>query len=831
MFNISFNLTEFKNRIHPSASQIHLVNFLRVLLQAGVLGWLWIELEVEPSSGFSVLFPVAAAGIVINHLLPVVYRILFSTLLTIGVAYFIFGWISGSLLVAGLIGCILISVLHIPLWMRIIMLTAAFLGMAVLRLEIVYMPRVQIIVPFLAAFLMFRLIVFMYDVKKNEASTNVLYVLGYFFMLPNFCFLLFPIVDYKTFTKSYYAREPIKIYTEGIRRISLGLLNIFIFRLVFHYMYVPPMYVQSASDAALFLISGYLMLTRIVAIFLIPSGWLSLLGYDLPLPFGKIYFAHSYDELWRRINVYWKDFVVKIVYNPFFTWFKKFKFSMETTIVISVIAAFWITTYIHSWQQLWVQGKFSASVTDHLYWIGWGALVAFSSVVKRNPVPYKVQNYQVLSFFESVGHARRVLTVFLVMSVLTSFWYIESLPEWWFFMAKFGTITLHEAMLFSGVILGVLTLYIIYLKIHAHVQVARWLTNAWVPFLMVVFLSAGFMATRNTSDVCSNLTQTRPGTEEMDNVELGYYDAIVGVESRGRMVWETLLNRKRPEFFNNQDRIHERTGDVLTRRLKKNVSVIFKGKKYTTNSFGMRDKEYDFSDKKSHVKRFAMLGASYLTGYGVNDGESFEAQTEDSLNAVHLYNYRYEMLNLGVGGYNLIQQVYLAEHEVVKYDCDFIVLSMHTKEKHKIVRSMVNLVRNGVELKYKELLVIKRKSGVKQYMSHNEMFNRLYPYADEIIKWGYARIARASEKMGAKPVLLYIPTTFDKPNQRENQSIFAIAKAQGFEILDLAKAYRGKDIKAIRISEKDHHPNKWGHTCLARELLLEIKKNTTTLGL
>ena len=78
----------------------------------------------------------------------------------------------------------------------------------------------------------------------------------------------------------------------------------------------------------------------------------------------------------------------------------------------------------------------------------------------------------------------------------------------------------------------------------------------------------------------------------------------------------------------------------------------------TINRWGMRDQDY--AEKRAPATfRAAVLGASSVMGWGVNDGETFEALLEARLNR-ELANSpfaRYELLNYGVPGYQPPQQM------------------------------------------------------------------------------------------------------------------------------------------------------------------------------
>ena len=60
----------------------------------------------------------------------------------------------------------------------------------------------------------------------------------------------------------------------------------------------------------------YMLYLRVSGQFHIIIGFLHLFGYDLPETHRKYLLSRSLTDFWRRINIYWKDFMVKMVYFP-----------------------------------------------------------------------------------------------------------------------------------------------------------------------------------------------------------------------------------------------------------------------------------------------------------------------------------------------------------------------------------------------------------------------------------------------------------------------------------------------------------------------------------
>ena len=96
---------------------------------------------------------------------------------------------------------------------------------------------------------MFRLIVYFYDLRHDTARRlRPAQSLAYFFMLPNVCFPLFPVVDYKTFRRNYYDDDAYRIYQVGIDWIVRGVVHLILYRFVYYYVTLAPSEVTSPAE-------------------------------------------------------------------------------------------------------------------------------------------------------------------------------------------------------------------------------------------------------------------------------------------------------------------------------------------------------------------------------------------------------------------------------------------------------------------------------------------------------------------------------------------------------------------------------------------------------
>ena len=67
------------------------------------------------------------------------------------------------------------------------------------------------------------------------------------------------------------------------------------------------------------------------------TGLLLLFGFNLHETHSRFYFANSFIDFWRRINIYWKDFMLKIFYYP--AYFRLRRFGNTPALVLATISS------------------------------------------------------------------------------------------------------------------------------------------------------------------------------------------------------------------------------------------------------------------------------------------------------------------------------------------------------------------------------------------------------------------------------------------------------------------------------------------------------------
>lgn len=137
------------------------------------------------------------------------------------------------------------------------------------------------------------------------------------------------------------------------------------------------------------------------------------------------------------------------------------------------------------------------------------------------------------------------------------------------------------------------------------------------------------------------------------------------------------------------------------------------------NSRGLRGPEVPYEKSPSTI-RILNLGDSVVMGWGVGEGETYGQQLEMLLNEGDSSGQRYEVINAGVPGWNLQNELSFLQAEGLKYEPDLIILDL----------TIANDI-NG-----KSALLAGTGSGPFRWLSDNTY---LWPFLQSQVSWARAR--------------------------------------------------------------------------------------------
>lgn len=240
------------------------------------------------------------------------------------------------------------------------------------------------------------------------------------------------------------------------------------------------------------------------------------------------------------------------------------------------------------------------------------------------------------------------------------------------------------------------------------------------------------------------------------------------------------------------------------------------------------------------------MGPSHVMGNNVGDAEVFEHLAEQRLNTELPGTtwQRVEILNFGVDGYSLPQQLAMLDDRVFRFSPD-IVIATHYKDNRDMTEGFLLKVagqqieipdpalralvagaglldggQRGAPIPFAWARHLARRAGIETRMPYGEARSRARRVADDVLVESFKRFAAQTRAHGAVPVVLALNVVFDEAPQ-EVPLRTAIEEA-GLPVFDLFGAYENQDLDSIRVAPWDDHPNGKGHRLIADRLYQEL---------
>jgi D-alanyl-lipoteichoic acid acyltransferase DltB (MBOAT superfamily) len=828
-----------------------------ITLQLGLVVLVVRQYRLE-SRTFLWVVALVAAGFPAHALLPPRFRLPFFAGLSLAAIAIALGILNGAALVA--LGAALIGICHTPVRfsLRVGLLLAVGGVLAAARGGVLPTPLSDAVWPVLGSMFMFRLALYLYALKHQADRPTWMQSFSYFFMLPNVCFPLFPVVDFTTYQRTYYDTDAEAIYARGVRWITRGMVHLLLYRFVYLRLTLDPSELRGLGDLVQFLLATFLLYLRVSGQFHIIVGVLHLFGFRLPETHRLYYLSSSFTDFWRRINIYWKDFMMKLVYYPSF--FRLRRHGDRTALVCATIAVFVSTWLLHSYQWFWLRGGFPITAQDGLFWGLLGGIVVVSTLreVRRG----RKRTLRGASGW-SGSLAVRTVGTFCALCVLWSLWSAESVGSW---IAMWGAATsaspsdllLLVALLGGGLLVAGRTWDAPVHSADHNPKSGRregLLTAAFLAALLVagrpsVYENAG----PRVASVVVSLRSSTLNARDQALKHKGYYENLDNVSRLGAELWEA---RGAGEWrWVARTEAYRRRHDFLWADMHPSVKALVKGQVLTTNRWGLRDKDYTL-EKPDRTHRIAVIGPSHVMGSGVADGQTFEAQLEERLNREsrsERYD-RYEVLNFGFSGVSLVQQAAILDERVLAFNPDLVVMTMPAKGHvgPSLVGHLLRVLGAGIHIPYPDLRQLLDSAGLRDYspggvpipfpvgrslarvagvrprMPEWEAQRRLESLSDALVTWSVRHVAETARAHGITPVFLALDLVTEPP--AATVPGLATAREAGFLVLDLIDVYNGHDPMSLRIAAWDDHPNSRANSLIANRLYAELRRNETGLRL
>ena len=284
------------------------------------------------------------------------------------------------------------------------------------------------------------------------------------------------------------------------------------------------------------------------------------------------------------------------------------------------------------------------------------------------------------------------------------------------------------------------------------------------------------------------------------------------------------------------------------------------------NKQGFKDRDF-IKKKPEGIVRIAMLGDSVTEGSFVDLGKTFSDRLETLLNqeaAKKKGAIRYEVMNFGVGGYNLEAEVELLKTKVLAYNPDIVVLNFYHNDNEPLpgLYSFFVYDKNNLDERQKELIFKKYFSSHKNSTNYFAIRNILYSsklylllmdrlgalskakqelpgfmrqhYCAEIkdndmdmLKSNFSNIADMKIKNGFKFLVCIHPDLTERENSNDIK-IVPVIKLFKFPYFHMKEYYKktGIPFDLLKVRSNDIcHPNELGHLLISKAFFTEFKRN------
>ncbi|OAI54302.1 hypothetical protein AYO47_03120 [Planctomyces sp. SCGC AG-212-M04] len=771
-------------------------------------------------------------GFVVNVRLPPRFRPSWFLAISIAVLFAVLGWSDGlfAVSIAGsLIAATAIPISFIARVGLILGLGAAFTWMRSNSTASFW--------PVVGSMFMFRMISYLDAARKNQGPRTLAETAGYFLMLPNSLFPLFPVVDAKVFRDTWYNDEPRTIYQTGVHWIAAGILHLVLYRVIKYEVLPSPLAVRTLSGALLYLAANYALYLRVSGHFHLVCGMLHLFGWNLPRTHDHYFLAASFSEIWRRINIYWKDFLMKTFFYPAYFRIRgwlPFQSARrdEISIVLGVVWVFLWTWIAHSWQSFWLIGLFSIRLADGWMWLGVGLLVAGNAVVdyRRALRPRRDRG---VDWPAAAIHSLQIMGMFLLVSLFWAAWTNVETFRYILYVTTSHLPTISDALMVGGYAMAVFTILTcsrVWMarpnrpsSSHASGSVFERqaaMNIAWLAIAVVTMAPGGpveFMGPL-TFRIRRLQTDRMSSAEAMAVVE-GYYEQLNQANPSRPYSddGDLAVNQVAVDF---SDMIRRRD-DALELELIPGWKGSWNAKPISINRWGMRDRDRTLAAEPG-VRRIAVVGSSLVMGFGVGDDETFVHLLEQKLNeGKSTGDERYEVLNFGVGRYGPTHRRVQIDHKVLAFRPDLVLYFAHQDEMYTAAPRVAELAYFHANLEDEELQRFIDSLQIPPDASEATYQIEVGKHHAEIVALTYRRIRKSLDAAGIPVMYVYMPVPGDHDLPFDPSIAMKFAAEAGFPVVDLDDWWEGRPALEMVLGPRDHHPTPLGHEYVAKHLFLK----------
>lgn len=327
----------------------------------------------------------------------------------------------------------------------------------------------------------------------------------------------------------------------------------------------------------------------------------------------------------------------------------------------------------------------------------------------------------------------------------------------------------------------------------------------------------------------------RASGSDVDRIERGYYEQIVDASRRIPSAVSEHHPRYPAHAIGAPFDAGELTApceDVREYTLRPRLNTTHLGQPWTTNSLGLRDREYP-KVPSSDVVRIALVGDSIAAGWGVADDQGFEPLLERAMDS----RFRrergigVEIVNFSVPGHSPGARWMDFRERGWSLAPNLVLFEATSADPGWDERRLRRLLPRGVgwdSPMYRSVL----SAFDGRRILDDANLAALRSKRSDLLEGVYRAIVAECRAHGVPVVWLLLPRVAKPIAPSDREQLIELAIRSGFsEAIDVSDVFDGIAPAELSIAPADFHPNQRGHRLLADRLQRELQGSRCWRGL
>ncbi len=245
------------------------------------------------------------------------------------------------------------------------------------------------------------------------------------------------------------------------------------------------------------------------------------------------------------------------------------------------------------------------------------------------------------------------------------------------------------------------------------------------------------------------------------------------------------------------------------------------GKEVQLNSHGLRDREFTY-EKTSNTFRIISIGDSYTFGFGADQDKTFSKLLENKLNEQHP-NKKYEVLNMGVGNYNAIQELAALKQQGLQYHPDHILWNFYINDAEETQKLKPSFFSTKlISMVYLKSFLYKMKASLDSKSNYIDFYkNTFQGESGKTFFQAMDQLVQLSQTTKIPLTVVLLPDfrkLHNYPFAEEHKLVVNYFRSKGINVIDTVEAFDPQKEKAYWVAHDDPHPNNVAHEIIAQKI-------------